>query len=46
MRNLAFQEHIQVIRYEGLRRRDAEKIVEALVSVLGTKIVPTVELSR
>ncbi len=46
MRNLAFNEHVWAIRYEELRRRDAEKIVEALVSVLGTKIVPIAELSR
>ena len=35
MRNLAFDEHIWAIRFEQLRQRDAEKIVEALVSVLG-----------
>ena len=35
MRNLAFDEHIWAIRYEQLRQRDAEKVVEALLSVLG-----------
>jgi len=42
MRNLAFSEHIWAIRYEKRRQRDAEKIVKALVSVLGSKKDATV----
>ncbi len=30
MRNLAYQDHIWAIRYEELRQRDAEKVVQAL----------------
>lgn len=37
MRNLAFKEHIWAIRYEKLRQRDAEKMVEALISVLADR---------
>jgi N-acetylmuramoyl-L-alanine amidase len=43
MRNLAFADHIWAIRYEELRQRDAEKMVEALVSVLGTEDAPASE---
>lgn len=39
MRNLAFDEHIWAIRYEQRRQRDAEKVVEALLSVLAEKSV-------
>jgi LysM repeat protein len=46
MRNLAFNEHIWAIRYEQLRQRDAEKIVEALVSALGAESVPAAELPQ
>jgi LysM repeat protein len=46
MRNLAFDEHIWAIRYEQRRQRDAEKVVEALLSVLGEKIVNTAAASR
>lgn len=35
MRNLAFIDQIWAIRYEQRRQRDAEKVVEALLSVLG-----------
>jgi len=35
MRNLAFPEHIWAVRYSELRQRDAEKVVRALISVLG-----------
>ena len=45
MRNLAFDEHIWAIRYEQRRQRDAEKVVEALLSVLGGTSVNTAELS-
>jgi len=31
MRNLAYDEHIWAMRYEQLRQRDAEKVVEALL---------------
>jgi len=35
MRNLAYQEHIWALRYEELRQRDAEKVVQALREALG-----------
>ena len=35
MRNLAYPEHIWAVRYSELRQRDAEKVVRALISVLG-----------
>jgi len=31
MRNLAFEDHIWAVRYEELRKRDAEKVVQALL---------------
>ncbi len=34
MRNLAFDDHIWAVRYEQLRRRDAEKVVQALLNGL------------
>ena len=34
MRNLAYQDHIWAIRYEELRQRDAEKVVQALLDAL------------
>lgn len=34
MRNLAFADHIWAVRYEQLRRRDAEKVVQALLNSL------------
>ncbi len=34
MRNLAYQDHIWSIRYEELRQRDAEKVVEALLAAV------------
>lgn len=34
IRNLAFADHIWAVRYEQLRRRDAEKIVQALLAGL------------
>jgi LysM repeat protein len=46
MRNLAFDEHIWAIRYEQRRQRDAEKVVEALLSALGEKNLNTVAASR
>lgn len=46
MRNLAFDEHIWAIRYEQLRQRDAEKVVEALLSVLDADGVTTAGLSQ
>jgi LysM repeat protein len=46
MRNLAFDEHIWAIRYEQRRQRDAEKVVEALLSVLGEKNVNTAAATR
>jgi len=46
MRNLAFDEHIWAIRYEQRRQRDAEKVVEALLSVLGEKSVNTQAASQ
>jgi LysM repeat protein/N-acetylmuramoyl-L-alanine amidase len=35
MRNLAYEDHIWAIRYEKLRQRDAEKVVQALLQSLG-----------
>lgn len=35
MRNLAYEDHIWAIRYEKLRQRDAEKVVQALLQTLG-----------
>jgi len=35
MRNLAYEDHIWSIRYEELRQRDAEKVVEALLAAVG-----------
>ena len=34
MRNLAYQDHIWAIRYEELRQRDAEKVVQALLDAI------------
>ncbi len=34
MRNLAYQDHIWAIRYEELRQRDAEKVVQALLDTV------------
>jgi LysM repeat protein len=34
MRNLAYEDHIWAIRYEELRQRDAEKVVQALLEAL------------
>ncbi|MCP4293414.1 MAG: LysM peptidoglycan-binding domain-containing protein [bacterium] len=34
MRNLAFDDHIWAVRYEKLRNRDAEKVVQALLNGL------------
>jgi LysM repeat protein/N-acetylmuramoyl-L-alanine amidase len=34
MRNLAYQDHIWAIRYEELRQRDAEKVVQALLDAV------------
>jgi len=34
MRNLAYQDHIWAIRYEELRQRDAEKVVQALLEAV------------
>ena len=34
MRNLAYEDHIWSIRYEELRQRDAEKVVQALRQAL------------
>ncbi len=34
MKNLAFDDHIWAVRYEQLRRRDAEKVVQALLNGL------------
>ncbi len=34
MRNLAYQDHIWAIRYEELRQRDAEKVVQALLTAV------------
>jgi len=36
MRNLAYQDHIWAIRYEELRQRDAEKVVQALLDATGS----------
>ncbi len=36
MRNLAYQDHIWAIRYEALRQRDAEKVVQALLDAVAT----------
>lgn len=38
MRNLAFPEHIWALRYSELRQRDAEKLVRALIEVLGNGV--------
>jgi len=35
LRNLAYQDHIWAIRYDKLRQRDAEKVVQALLHQLG-----------
>jgi len=35
LRNLAYQDHVWAIRYDKLRQRDAEKIVQALLDGLG-----------
>lgn len=35
LRNLAYQDHVWAIRYEKLRQRDAEKVVQALLQELG-----------
>jgi LysM repeat protein len=37
MRNLAYQDHIWAIRYEELRQRDAEKVVQSLLEAIGRK---------
>jgi len=34
MRNLAYQDHIWAIRYEELRQRDAQKVVQALLEAV------------
>ena len=34
MRNLAYQDHIWAIRYEELRQRDAQKVVQALLAAV------------
>ena len=36
MRNLAYQDHIWAIRYDKLRQRDAEKVVQALLGQWGS----------
>jgi len=38
MRNLAYPEHIWALRYPELRQRDAEKLVRALLEVLGNGV--------
>ncbi len=38
MRNLAYSEHIWALRYSELRQRDAEKIVRALLGVVGNGV--------
>jgi len=37
MRNLAYQDHIWAIRYEELRQRDAEKVVQALLDAVAPR---------
>ncbi len=37
MRNLAYQDHIWAIRYEELRQRDAQKVVQALLAAVEGK---------
>ncbi|MCP4571084.1 MAG: LysM peptidoglycan-binding domain-containing protein [bacterium] len=38
MRNLAYEDHIWAVRYSELRQRDAEKIVRALIDVVGNGV--------
>ena len=38
MRNLAFEDHIWAVRYEELRKRDAEKVVQALPARPGAEL--------